>query len=125
MPGWTGDELKNIAESDELQISWLKADGTLHSPVTIWVVRLDDDLYLRSVRGPGSIWFRGTQLRHAGRIEAGGVTKDVAFVEDVAADVHKRIDAAYRAKYSGYAANIVNSVLTPAARSATIKLVPR
>ena len=36
-----------------------------------------------------------------------------------------RIDAAYRTKYRRYAANIVNSILTPQARSAAVKLVPR
>jgi hypothetical protein len=35
------------------------------------------------------------------------------------------IDAAYRAKYRRYAGSILNSVLTEAARSATLKLVPR
>jgi hypothetical protein len=35
------------------------------------------------------------------------------------------IDGAYRAKYRRYAGNILNSVLTPQARSATLKLVPR
>jgi hypothetical protein len=35
------------------------------------------------------------------------------------------MDAAYRAKYRRYAGSILNSVLTPEARSTTIKLVPR
>jgi hypothetical protein len=35
--------------------------------VTIWVVRDDDDLYVRSADGPTSAWFRGTQVRHEGR----------------------------------------------------------
>ena len=34
------------------------------------------------------------------------------------------IDAAYRAKYRRYAASIVDSTVTTAARSATLKLVP-
>jgi hypothetical protein len=39
--------------------------------------------------------------------------------------VQDQIDAAYRTKYRRYAAGIINSTLTPEARSATIKLVPR
>ena len=42
--------------------------------------------------------------------------------DDTLSDV---IDRAYRAKYRHYAANIVKSVLTPQARSATLRLVPR
>ena len=36
-----------------------------------------------------------------------------------------QIDDAYRSKYRRYAQSIVGSVLTPEARSATIKIVPR
>ncbi|MEP6985923.1 MAG: DUF2255 family protein, partial [Chloroflexota bacterium] len=91
---------------------------------TIWVVRVENDLYVRSVNGRDSAWFRGTQVRHEGHIQAGGIDKDVTFV-DVAADISDQIDAAYRTKYRHYAANIINSTLSPKAQSATIKLVPR
>jgi hypothetical protein len=86
---------------------------------------VDDDLYVRPVNGRTSAWFRRTQERNEGRIRAGGIEKDVAFVEAPDPSLRDQIDAAYRAKYRRYAANIVNSVLTPQARSATIKLVPR
>ena len=51
------------------------SEATAHcaKPVTIWVVRLGDDLYVRSVNGRTSAWFRGTQVRHEGHIQAGGV----------------------------------------------------
>jgi hypothetical protein len=72
MTAWTHDELTRIGAADELEIVSLRDDGTLRKPVTIWVVRLGDDLYVRSVRGRGSAWFRGTQVRHAGHIQSGG-----------------------------------------------------
>jgi hypothetical protein len=40
-------------------------------------------------------------------------------------DLSDEVDAAYRAKYRRYAANIVGSVVTPSARAAMLKLVPR
>jgi hypothetical protein len=55
---------------------------------------------------------------------AGGVEKDVNFV-DASHDVDGEVDDAYRAKYRRYAGRILNSVLTPQARSTTTKLVPR
>jgi hypothetical protein len=124
MTTWTGDELNKIGNAEELEIASLWLDGTLRKPVTIWVVRVDDDLYVRPVNGRNSAWFRGTQTRGEGRIQAGGVEKDVSFVEETSPEINDRIDAAYRKKYRRYAASIVNSVLTPGARSATIKLVP-
>jgi hypothetical protein len=124
MTGWTSDELTKIEAADELEVASIRRDGTLRNLVTIWVVRLGDDLYVRSVNGRTGAWFRGTQVRHEGRIGAGGVEKDVTFV-DADDGINDQIDDAYRSKYRRYAPSIVGSVLTPEARSATIKLVPR
>jgi hypothetical protein len=124
MTGWRADEIEEIETADELQIASLRSDGTLGSQRTIWVVRVDDDLYVRSVNGRTSDWFRGTQRRHEGRIRAGGVERDVMFVE-ADADLEERIDDAYREKYGRYAKGIVASTLTPHARSAALKLVPQ
>lgn len=64
-------------------------------------------------------------MRHEGHIRAGGVEKDVNFVEvDADPSVNDQIDAAYRTKYRRYAASIINSILSQQARSATIKLMP-
>jgi len=120
---WTKEELNRIGTAEELQLASLRQDGTLRKPVTIWVIRLGDDLYVRSVYGRTSAWFRGTQVCHAGQIRAGGVEKNVSF-EEADPGIADQIDLAYRAKYRHYAASIVNSVLTPQARAATLKLVP-
>jgi hypothetical protein len=124
MTTWTSDELNKIGTAEELQIASLRRDGTLRNPVTIWVIRLSDDLYVRSVYGRTSAWFRGTQVRHEGHIWAGGIDKDVTFV-DADPDINDQIDAAYRTKYRRYAASIISTIVSPEARSATIKLVLR
>ena len=110
-PAWTIEELTKIGTAEELQIASRRGDGTLRNPVTIWVVRLDDDLYVRSVNGRTGAWFRSTQARREGRIQAGGIDKDVSFAEEADPDLNDRIDAAYRTKYRRYAANIVNRIL--------------
>jgi hypothetical protein len=124
MPTWTNDELARIGSAEELQIAPLRSDGTLPKPVTIWVVRVGDDLYVRSYRGRGSGWFRGVQVRHVGRIQAGGVTRDVTFVEEGDPGVNDQIDAAYRAKYARYP-QYVAPMLTLDVRATTIKLAPQ
>lgn len=123
MTAWTSDELSKIDAADELHIQSRRRDGTLRRPRTIWVVRLGNDLYVRSVYGPTSAWYRGTQSSHAGHIGAGGVEKDVTF-EDAALANANDIDAAYRTKYRRYAANIVETVISPQARATTLRLVP-
>jgi hypothetical protein len=123
MSEWTSDELDKIAAADELQLASQRRDGTVRNPVTIWVVRHGDDLYVRSWRGRTSTWFRGVQDRHGGHIRAGGVDKDVVFV--AADDVNDEIDAAYRTKYHRYSDSYVTPMIRPGARATTIKLVPR
>src|SRR6266545_535662 len=120
MTEWTADQLEKIETADELEIASLRSDGTLGGRRTIWEVRLGDDLFVRSVNGRTSDWFRGTQRRHEGRIQSGGVEKDVTFVE-ADPDLEGRIDDAYREKYRRYAKSIVDSVLTRGARAATLK----
>jgi hypothetical protein len=125
MMTWTSDELNKIGRAEELQIASLRRDGTLRKPVTIWVVRVGDDLYVRSWRGRTGAWFRGAQVRHEGRIWAGGVEKDVTFVEEADPDINGQIDAAYRTKYRRHDAQYVDPMVAPEARAATLKLVPR
>ena len=124
MANWTKDELDKIGTAEELRIASLRRDGTLRNPVIIWVVRLGDDLYVRSVNGRTSGWFRGVLVRYEGRIWAGGVEKDVTFMEVTDPGVNDQIDAAYRFKYRRYP-QYVAPLFVPAARAATIKLVPR
>jgi hypothetical protein len=124
MTTWSKDEIDKIGSAEELQIASLRRDGTLRRPVTIWVVRHGDDLYVRSVKGRTGGWFPGTQDRHEGHIGAGGIDRDISFVDPEPA-VNDDIDTAYRAKYRGPNAQFVPSVLTAEARASTLKLVPR
>jgi hypothetical protein len=124
MTNWTSNQLEKIGNAEEVQIASVGRDGSLGRWVTVWVARHGDDLYLRSVGGRNAHWFRGIQKTHQGRIRAGGIQQDVTFVE---ADhgIDDEVDAAYRTKYNRYAGRILNSVLTPEARSATAKILPR
>ncbi len=121
---WTSDELTRIGDAEELEIAALRRDGTLRQPVIVWVVRVGDDLYVRSWRGRSGAWFRAAQASHEGRIWADGVEKDVTFVEETDPRINDQIDAAYRAKYHR-SASYVPPMISPDARATTLKLVPR
>jgi hypothetical protein len=95
---WTSDELNKIGGAEELRIASLRRDGTLRKPVIIWVVRVGDDIYVRSAYGPNVGCLRGAKVRNEGRIIAGGVEKDVTF-EDADAAMNDQIDDVYRTKY--------------------------
>ncbi|WP_030616282.1 DUF2255 family protein [Streptomyces fulvoviolaceus] len=121
---WTSDELDSIEHAEELEIASLRRDGSLSSRRTIWVVRVGDEIYVRSVNGPGSDWYRGTRAHRQGRVQAGGVDKDVTLV-DADEEVNDAVDAAYRVKYGHYAAYIIKAITSPEASSTTMQLVPR
>ncbi len=125
MSEWTSEELDKIGAADELELAALRTDGSLRPYVTIWVVRVGDDVYVRSYRGRGSAWFRSVLRRPEGRIRAGGVERDVTFeeLEDAGRDA---IGQAYRDKYaSRYSSTYVDPMLSPDAIAATLRLIPR
>jgi hypothetical protein len=125
MTEWTNNELNKIGKADELDIISLRRDGTLRKPVTIWVVRVGDDLYVRAYKGRSGPWFQWTQERHEGHILSGGVDKDVTFLDISDPEVNDQVDAAYRSKYGHYDAEYVDPMVAPEAKAATIKIVPR
>ena len=123
MADWNPTELERIAEAREIEISSLRPDGALTKPVTIWCVRVEGELFVRSVRGDAGRWFKAAEQRHEGRIEAGDTAVDVTF-EDLPHHLDGEIDAAYKEKY-GYPSNPVDSVIADAAKATTIRVEPR
>ena len=124
MAAWTQNELDRIGNAEELEIAALRPDGTLRKPVPVWVVRVGDDLYVRSGYGDRAAWYRATRGRREGHISAGGIERDVTFADaDPAAN--DRIDAEYLGKYRGHEARWLDPMVAAEARATTIKLVPR
>jgi hypothetical protein len=123
MPAWLKEELRKIAETDDLHISPFREDGkTYGTPSWIWSVVVDDGLYVRAYNGQSSRWYRAAMQQKAGRITAAGITKEVTF-EPVDGAVKDRIDGAYRAKYKN--SPYLNPMIGSRARSATLKVTPR
>jgi hypothetical protein len=124
MTAWTSEELDRLGAARELRIAGRRADGSLRKPVIIWAVRMGDDLYVRSVRGPSGGWFRGVLERHEGWIDSGGVQKDVVFEDvDTADPLNDRMDEAYADKY-GAGSSSVRAMQTELARPTTLKVLP-
>jgi hypothetical protein len=120
---FTAEELKRIAEADDLHIAPFREDGTTYgTPTWIWSVAVDDALYVRAYNGRNSSWYQAALRQKAGRIVAAGMTKEVAF-EPVEGPVNDQIDEAYREKYKG--SPYLNPMIGARARSATVKVMPR
>lgn len=123
MSKWSKEDLRKIAESDDLHISPFRNDGkTYGTPTWIWSIVVDNALFVRAYNGQKSRWYQAALQQKTGRITAAGMTREVTF-EPVDGSINDRIDDAYRAKYKGspYLAPMIGS----RARSATIKILLR
>lgn len=119
---WTPEELDRVGQAQELQLATRQRQGGLSRYVTMWVVRVGGNLYVRSAGGPNRPWYRRARVMGAGRVRAGGVEDDVTF-GDADPAVQGDIDAAYHAKYDRYGPSIVGHVTGPDAHAVTIRLV--
>jgi hypothetical protein len=123
MSPWNKNELRKIADADDLHIAPFREDGvTYGTPTWIWSVVVEDALYVRGYNGQSSRWYQAAVRQKAGRITATGMTKEVSF-EPVDGPINDRIDDAYRAKYKG--SPYLSPMIGKRARSATIKITPR
>jgi hypothetical protein len=120
---WKPEELRRIAETDDLHISPLREDGVAYgTPTWIWSVVVDDGLYVRGYNGQQSRWYQAAIRQKAGRIRAAGMTKEVTF-EPVDGPMNDRIDDAYRAKYAD--SPYLKPMISAGARSATVRVLPQ
>jgi hypothetical protein len=123
MTAWSKDELRKIADADDLHISPFRDDGeTYGTPTWIWSVAVGDALYVRAYNGQNSRWYQAAMRQKAGRVTAAAMTKEVIF-EPVNATINDSIDDAYRAKYHG--SPYLSPMIGPRARSATVRVMPR
>jgi hypothetical protein len=122
MSSWRKDELKKIADTDDLHISPLREDGiTYGTPTWIWSVVIDDSLYVRAYHGTASRWYKAAMQQKRGRITAAGVTKNVAF-EPVDGPINDDVDEAYREKHKN--SPYLQPMISTRSRSATVKIDP-
>lgn len=127
MTAWPKEELRKIAEADDLRIATLREDGITYEDST-WIlsVAVDDALYVRGFSGQKSTWYQAAVRQKAGRIDVAGKLKEVTFepVDGPGGDpINDRIDDAYRTKYRG--SPYLNAMVGKRARVATVKIMPR
>lgn len=97
--------MRRVGDATELNLASRRRDGSLRPHVTMWVVRADDDLYVRSAYGPDNPWYRRAMTSGRGRIRAGGVEADVTFdraSDDVQAAIGCRLSRQVRPLRAAY-----------------------
>ena len=123
MSSWNPTVIAAIADSDDLHIAPVRADGTTDgTPTWIWSVVVDGRLFVRAYNGQNSRWYQSAMSQKAGRITAAGTTHEVTFAP---ADpgLNDRIDGAYRNKYAG--SPYLPPMFTDRTRAASVEITPR
>jgi hypothetical protein len=123
---WSPEQLARIDEAGELEIATRRADGTLRKWVPIWVVRADDQVYVRTWYRRTTGWFGHVLESPRARVRVPGLEADVV-VEDVGAgpaELRASVDEAYRAKYGRYGGGSADQMVTDPAAATTLRLTP-
>jgi hypothetical protein len=120
---WSPEELDRIDAAGELLIAVKRSDGTLRSWLPIWVVRVGEQVYVRTWYRRETGWFGHVLKSRRARVRVPGLEADVAVTDigEGTPELHAGVDAAYRAKY-GHGGS--ESMVTPAAAAATLQLKP-
>ncbi len=120
---WSPEELNSIGSAVELHIAVRRPDGRLRRWTPIWVVCVDEQVYVRTWYRREIGWFGHALLSRRARIRVPGLEASVT-VEDLGqgdVDLQPGVDAAYRAKYGHHGSE---SMVTAAAAATTLRLAP-
>lgn len=125
MSTWTPAELDEIDTDHELRVASRRPDGSLRSPVTIWMVRVGGDVFVRAAHGATTRWNARAHEAGAGHVSVGfGIDHDVTF-EPADPALNPAISAAYDAKYGGrYPREYIEPVIGPESLPTTLRIVP-
>ncbi|WP_326836060.1 DUF2255 family protein [Amycolatopsis rhabdoformis] len=114
MTAWSAEDLAVLTAEAALSLT----AGTEGSAwVEVGFVVVDDLVFVRAFRGPGSRWFQAAHASRRGRIRVGSLDRAVAFAPDT--EHSASVDGAYQARYS--AASLVTNAQ---AHAATLRITP-
>jgi hypothetical protein len=123
---WRIDELEHIARAEELEIAAQRADRTSRAWLTIWVVTVDDEVYVRTWHRRGNGWYGDVLDTRRARIRVPNLERDVG-VEDIGSvdeQLRASIDAAYKSKYGPFGWETVDRMTDDDAAATTLRLMP-
>ena len=123
---WNPAVLAALADAIEVDVTPIDADGTRRASRTVWSIGVGDELYVRSWKGRGAVWFQDALATGQGEIAVtgGGASQLVAFEEvDAAAPVQTRISATFLTKYAGLDETAAMNKQGPL--ESTLRLIPR
>ncbi|MEV6848951.1 DUF2255 family protein [Actinoplanes sp. NPDC051411] len=118
---WETTTIRQLADTGEIDIV-VPAPGKPDVRTPIWIVSVDDNLYVRSWKGEAGIWYRRARRHGTGSVLAHGRHHQVRFTTDDNPAVNEQIDEAYRSKYGN--SSYTQAMTRTPATATTIRLDP-
>jgi hypothetical protein len=120
MSAWSTALLDAFARAGQVRLAVRRPDGSARDAVTVGLVRVGGDVFVRSYRGADGAWYRAALASGRAHVAGAGLDLDVALVPDATRD--DAVDAAFPARYGTDAG--VRAMVAPAARATTLRLEP-
>ena len=119
------DLLWKIAESDEVEIG-TRRDGKspLHR-VTVWIVPIEDGVYVRSFKGKRGRWYQEALANPLVTVGVGRRKVNVRAEPERNAQVIRAVSAGYRKKYGERWPDDTEPMLKRSVVPTTLRLTPR
>jgi hypothetical protein len=123
---WTPEQLQRIAQARELEIAGPGADGRARRWLPIWVVCVDDEVYVRTWYRRTTGWFGQVTSTGVARVRVPGLEFDVVVTDlgDEDPSLRAAVDRAYRDKYRTPGDETVAGMTTDASAATTLWLTP-
>jgi hypothetical protein len=116
---WPPATTRQLTETAEVDVV-VPAPGRPDVRTPIWIVNVDNDLYIRSWKGKDGIWYRRARQHGTGTIVAAGHQQQVKFRAVDEPDLNARVDEAYRHKYGH--SSYTQAMTRPPATATTLRL---
>ena len=133
--GWSAEQLQRVDTAVELDIAVRRPDDTLGRWTTVWVVCIDDGVFVRTWYRRDTGWFGDAVRSGQARVRVPGLEADVAVVdlggaaegagttaEGLRGKFFDDVDAAYRTKYGAFGDETVGAMVAARARATTLRL---
>jgi hypothetical protein len=118
------ETLRLLDESKEIRIETRRNENTPAHRTIIWVVTLDEAVFVRSVRGEKGRWYREALANPNAVVHAGDERIPVRAVPVTDEPTVRAVSDAYQGKYGRRAPGSTRAMVRPEVLPTTLKLEP-
>ena len=118
------ETLRLLDEMKEVRIETRRDEDAPAHRTTIWVVTVDGDVFVRSVRGERGRWYREVSANRDAALHVGDRRIPVRAVPVTDEPTVEAVSEAYRSKYGRTSPGSTRAMLLPETLPTTLKLEP-